>query len=302
MIQIVRPKLLNNSNILSNLNTKVFLLGLQFSVILKDLFYRKNILATEIITNVNCNMLNLSIHLFFRKRKLIKFRVFSLKKKSENPLDTRTFLLLSNHLRKKFNTTLINLKLKILNKLIIFPSFFNTLKKKLNIYKRNLFDRRFSLYIDFLKLNGLYQISQINLNTYVFILGEIFQRLTKKKHGKFLNFIKTLFNFIIYNYKFNHFFNKILGIKFLISGKIKGKLRARATLIQIGAIPLNSQNKSIEFSQSHVYTTYGVYGMKLWINKEINKEENLLKSFSKGKYLIAKKNKQNLKFKLKKKI
>ncbi len=274
MIQVVRPKLLNNSNILTNLNVKVFLLSLQFSVFLKDLFYNKNILITEINLNVNCNVLDLSMYLFFRKRKLVKFRSCLLRKKTESSLSTKPIMVLSRHLQKKFNINLINLKIKVLNRLIIFPLFYTSLKRKLNIYQRSLFDRRFSLYIDFLKINSLYLTSQLNLNTYVSVLGEIFQRLMKKKHGQFLNFIKTLFKFIIYDYKFKNMYNKVSGIKFIISGKIKGKLRARATNIQIGSIPLNTHSKNIEFSQTHVYTTYGVYGIKLWVNKEIKKSEN----------------------------
>lgn len=273
MIQIVRPKLLNNSNILTNLNVKTFLLSLQFSIFLKDLFYAKNILVTDTNLSVDCNTLNLSMYLFFRKRKLVKFRSCSLQKKISTHLSTKPILILSRHLHKKFNINLINFKIKVLNRLIIFPLFYSSLKKKLNIYQRSLFDRRFSLYIDFLKLNSLYLNSQVNLNTYVFVLGEIFQRLMKKKHGQFLNFIKTLFKFIIYEYKFKNFYSKILGIKFIISGKIKGKLRARATNIQIGSIPLNTNSRNIEFSQVHVYTTYGVYGIKLWVNKEIKQKE-----------------------------
>jgi len=121
------------------------------------------------------------------------------------------------------------------------------------------------------------------LNIYVFLLGEIFRRLTKKKHGKFLLFVKILFKFIITKYKFRYVYDQILGIKFIISGKIKGKLRARNTSIQIGLIPISTQNKNIEFSKSHVFTIYGTYGIKVWVYKKQKIVEDISRVFSKIK-------------------
>jgi hypothetical protein len=175
MTKIIRQQLLNNSNILTNLNIKFFLLSLQFSLYLKDLFYNKNILITQLNLNINSNIVNLCIDLLYRKKILIKFRTFILNKKKHvlhsNLTKKNIIFFLSKHLNKKFTVNSINLKFKIVNKLIIFPFFFKALKKEISIFKKSLFERRFGLYIDFLKINVLYHTSQVDLNCYVFLLG-----------------------------------------------------------------------------------------------------------------------------------
>ena len=58
----------------------------------------------------------------------------------------------------------------------------------------------------------------------------------------------------------------ILGIKFLVNGKILGKLRSSSKLISVGSVPIRTINADIMFSQSHVYTLYGAFGFKLWVH------------------------------------
>jgi hypothetical protein len=84
------------------------------------------------------------------------------------------------------------------------------------------------------------------LHSYLFIIGEIFKRLTKKKHTFFLSFIKNLFQFLIFKHKKKCFFNKILGVKFILSGKIRGKLRARSVSIKLGSVSIINEVKNID--------------------------------------------------------
>ena len=98
-----------------------------------------------------------------------------------------------------------------------------------------------------------------------------------------------LFKFIIVKYKFKSIYDKILGMKFIISGKIKGKLRARNTSIQIGLIPISTHNKNIEFSKTSVFTIYGTYGIKLWVYKKPKVVENISQVVSKIKLALNKK-------------
>ena len=61
------------------------------------------------------------------------------------------------------------------------------------------------------------------------------------------------------NYKFS-----LAGLKFLLSGRIRGKSRSSSTLIQLGNVPTQTIIKKIDFASSHVYTLYGVFGIKMW--------------------------------------
>jgi ribosomal protein S3 len=60
----------------------------------------------------------------------------------------------------------------------------------------------------------------------------------------------------------------ILGVKLIISGKIKGKPRSTTTCIQVGSVPSQSLAKDISFSKIHVYTLYGSFGFKIWVHKK----------------------------------
>ena len=46
---------------------------------------------------------------------------------------------------------------------------------------------------------------------------------------------------------------------------MKGKLRASATLINIGGVPTQPLSKYVDYSMCHTYTRLGAFGMRLWI-------------------------------------
>jgi hypothetical protein len=277
----------HNSIILSNTNSKAFVLSLHFSNYFKTLLYRKNILVTQLNLNFNSNRIDLCIHLYFRKKKLIKFRNFKLSKKFYIIKNNIIFDILKD-LKLFFGNNTFNIKLKVLNKLIIFPFFFKFLKKKIKFFKKSLFERRFNLYFDFIKLAVLYQTSQITLDSFLLVLGEIFQRLVKKKHGQFLKLIKVIFKDIFLKYKTKNLYNEIKGARFIISGKIKGKLRAKITSIYFGSIPISTFSKNIQFSKIDVYTSYGTYGIKLWVYQQMNVKKNFDKILSKIRFIKRK--------------
>jgi ribosomal protein S3 len=60
----------------------------------------------------------------------------------------------------------------------------------------------------------------------------------------------------------------ILGLKFVINGKLKGKPRSSVNFIKEGNLPLQTLNKNIDFSRIHSYTLMGVFGLKLWVLKK----------------------------------
>ena len=57
------------------------------------------------------------------------------------------------------------------------------------------------------------------------------------------------------------------GIKIQISGRIGGAEIARSEWYKEGRIPLHTLRANIDYAQSYAKTTYGLIGVKVWINK-----------------------------------
>ncbi len=57
------------------------------------------------------------------------------------------------------------------------------------------------------------------------------------------------------------------GIKILISGRLNGAEIARNEKFQDGTIPLSRYSRDIDFDVYHAKTTYGVIGVKVWVNR-----------------------------------
>lgn len=62
------------------------------------------------------------------------------------------------------------------------------------------------------------------------------------------------------------------GIKICISGRLGGAEIARREKFNEGSVPLSTLRKNISFGVTHAKTTFGVIGVKVWINTP---EENL---------------------------
>lgn len=128
----------------------------------------------------------------------------------------------------------------------------------LQSFKRGLFSRRINLYMDFLKITALFIAKKIKLAAYNIILGTIFKFLLKRSHNRFFAFLKKLFTFLLKA-------KAIAGIKLIISGKLKGKLRAKPYTITVGNIGAQKTNSNIDFSKVHIHTLYGCFGFKTLI-------------------------------------
>lgn len=57
------------------------------------------------------------------------------------------------------------------------------------------------------------------------------------------------------------------GIKIIVSGRLNGAEIARNEKFQDGTIPLSRYSSDIDFDVYHAQTTYGVIGVKVWINR-----------------------------------
>jgi len=225
--------------------------------------FRKDVIVSGLDMTQSNNTTSLNVDVFTRTGKLLKYR---------KALKKRTLTTSNLHKHQKVNDLILSsLKNQIsnnnllinynnLNKNIdkkILTDYFKNLKK----FSTVLFSRGFNLFIDFLKVITLIDQNRINPKVFLLILGQIFKNLTKKKHTKFVFFIKTIFDHLINSEK-----NQIAGIKLVINGRLMGKTRASTIKIERGSLSLNTVNSGCIAEKMHVYTLYGAFGFKIWIN------------------------------------
>lgn len=247
-------------------STKSFLYNHNFFNSLKQSLSRKRILLTESNVNFLTNTSFLNLKFFFRTNKVKKYKLGVIKLVNKKVLKSYPSLKFNQILRYQFdllkkNLTILqieNLNRSINNKIVKF--FYSRFKRFTNI----LFSRRFDLFVDFLKLSSLFVQSKIKSSNYLYILGEIFRFLQKKKHNRFIFFLKDLF-FLITKFKLKSE-RSIVGLKCIIHGKLMGKQRASFVKLEEGSVPIRSFNTNIQFSKMHIYTLYGVFGFNLWVN------------------------------------
>jgi len=267
---------IRNSKLQLNLlndNPKTFLYGFTFLKNFEKLLNKKNVLIINKELNFEANKCFLNIITFFRTSKTMNYRRkgFYFKKLKAKPFLTEnlTFKKLILTQFKLLKNNLIVISLQNLNKFIHTKSlifFYKKFKRFVGV----LFARRLNLFIDFLKLTVFFTQSKVSLNSYLYLLGQIFRVLPKRKHNRFLFFLKILFQIIIDNSSklFPNSTNLVAGIKFIVNGKLKGKTRASSNCIQIGSTPIQSIDKNIEFARLHVYTLYGAFGFQMWIYRK----------------------------------
>ena len=57
------------------------------------------------------------------------------------------------------------------------------------------------------------------------------------------------------------------GVRIQLSGRLGGVEIARSQTVTIGSLPLSNFRADIDFAVEHARTTYGVIGVKVWINR-----------------------------------
>jgi hypothetical protein len=246
------------------INPRITLISLNFIKNLKQNLKKKNILILEEKLNLLNNAAILKLNVFYKTSKISYYRrkIKTFNKKKAFFLN-RLFKNSFKTVKNTVNLIIIkNLNLFICKKSVKF--FYFKIKNFINI----LFLRRFNLFIDFVKMTSLFTQNQLGVDAYAHILGEIFNRLQKNKHSKFIFLIKYLFKEILLIKNSN-----IIGVKFILNGKIRGKEKASTLKFSLGRIPIQTIESAIKFSKIHVYTLYGVFGFKLWINYSTLKNE-----------------------------
>ena len=260
-------KLKPDLNLISS-NPKFYLYGFQFLKNFEKFLLRKGVLIVEKTFNFDNNQIFFALTTFFRSSKTIFYRRKRLIKASptKSVFSNSLFNSLVNKQFKLFFNNLVVLNFKNLNKQInkkLVAYFYENIRR----FNGVLFSRRFNLFIDFIKFSSFFAQSKISSSSYLYLLGQIFRILPKRKHTRFIYFLKILFKTIIENdlNKGENQTLKIKGIKFIINGKLQGKTRADSSLIHLGSVPIQSIGKNVDFSRLHVYTMYGAFGFQMWV-------------------------------------
>lgn len=62
--------------------------------------------------------------------------------------------------------------------------------------------------------------------------------------------------------------HSVSGIKVQCSGRLSGAEIARSESYKEGSIPLHTLRSNIDYAIANAHTTYGIIGIKVWINKK----------------------------------
>jgi hypothetical protein len=194
-----------------SLKTNSFILGGAFIETLRNALAKKHILLSNAQINLHGSIFLLELSIFFRYKK-IKFYL-----KKRNKRNKNTFLKAFSTPIKIFKTNQILIKTENLTKKINFKISINFLKN-FKRFKNILFSRRFDLFADFINLSSLLIKGLLSVAAYLILLKQIFSIILKKKHAQYFLFINILLKKLIKG--------SVLGLKFSIAGRLKGKPRA----------------------------------------------------------------------------
>lgn len=66
-----------------------------------------------------------------------------------------------------------------------------------------------------------------------------------------------------------------LGVKVVVGGRLNGSEIARSEKLSVGKVPLHTLRADVDYSRTSAQTTYGVIGVKVWINRgEVMSQNN----------------------------
>lgn len=243
---------------LSNNNIKLNFLKIFIVQQLKFLLQNKGINIFKVNLGFVQNKINIYFYVFYNTQKILKYKRYKYVSYLSKYIKISAIL---TKIFKLLNNSILEVKIININKQVekgLVKQVYLLFKKYLN----TLFDKRFYLCIDITKVSTLFILNKVDTKLFLEYLTRVFSSIHKKNHLRYLKLLLTLFNFIILKSK-----NKILGLKLIINGKLRGKAIASQHSIICGIIPTQTINKNIEFEKLHVFTVYGVFGFSLWVHK-----------------------------------
>jgi len=138
-----------------------------------------------------------------------------------------------------------------------FFSESNRIKQQLALFKNEVY---FEPGISLFCLMNVTKRSSILVAKFVARFFKIFHR--SKKIVKFLLFLSK-FVANTDNMRFKD--SKVKGLKIQIKGRLDGAPRSRKRIFEKGRIPLQTISSSVNYSLVHINTTYGAFGLKVWV-------------------------------------
>lgn len=267
---------------LSNINNKIFVHNLKLLKGITRLFKKKGAYITREHFNTVANKIFLNTNLYlgtsalkgirrkgYIRRRIIKRRLPKISSFiNQNPAKFKLIHLFNSY-KRITRTNLLYLNLKIVNK-FINKKFVIRLVRILKPYLKNIFNRRINFFLDVVKMTSLYLTSHIDLKTYCKIFISVFVLLHKKLHQQFFKMLKLLFSFLILKKTLKKRYNlkNFRGLKLVISGRLKGKTRAKSHKILVGNVPTQTFSNSVDYVMLHGFTyRMGTFGFKFWVCK-----------------------------------
>jgi len=248
-----------------SLNPKELVNSLLFNELLRRSFEKKGVFITYNNFNLVKNTSFLTMHLFYRTKKLLKLkkirsRFVYIKNLKDRKLKAKNNNIIATLLKNTFKTETAIVKTSLINLHLKKEPLFH-IYNKVKQFKRSLFARRYTFFMDFIKLTRLFTIKKINVEAYLSSLATIFKGLHKRAHGAFFIFLRIMLHRITKDEN-----SRVLGAKVIVSGKLKGKDRAKWQTTIVGKIASQIISADVHFSKTHLYTLYGSYGIKFWVN------------------------------------
>lgn len=247
-------------------NSKSFINVFEFFRTFNLFLQHRKIWVFKTCLNSITNACNISFDLFYLTIKCLKYkrkmksRRNILKKasnKNKKFLNKFFSLFFRNYKKNFYNFSFIVLNTKV-NIDTLSEVYFKT-----RAFIKTLFQRRYHLYLDFVKVFVLVCHGLVHVSALLFVLSNILRFLTKHSHGKFIELLKAIFIDIDSIAE-----TTIKGLKFTINGKLKGQTRASSYSILTGPVVRQSLGKKVEFGIIHTSTRIGVFGMRLWLNRK----------------------------------
>lgn len=245
----------NNSLHITKNNKKTYLTNYKLFEIIKQHLLKKGFFFEDNPYIVKQkNLYTFKLGLFYRTKLLIRYRKMFVKKNTD---------IFNKHLFIKNKKTNILMNIKCLNR-NLNKDMIRTHYSFFKFHKNMFFERNNNLWLDFIKTLDLIINKQLSIETLLYLIASIFKYLNKRKHSRFKLFIFQIFKHIIKVYP-----DKIIGLRLSINGRLQAKPRASSVKIQSGKLELTKCSNLLKKSQTHVYTPYGAFGIKLYINYKV---------------------------------
>ena len=223
-----------NKNFYKKFIEEDFLIRLLINDFLKNIFVISTIKINRFYNQINKNhFININLNLLYPQ---FETNYFFINNYLINKLNLKNKLLL-NFLKNKKNNHI---------KTILNFIFINKIKNLLLFLKIKL---KKNIFISLKFIEDSY--TDVNLISKI-VINQLQKRIPFRK----------IINQLIINLESIN----ILGFKIQLSGRLDGIDIARREYKQIGSLPLQTLNSNIIYSSTYAKTTYGIIGIKLWLN------------------------------------